>query len=317
MDRFRVAATAWTLAWSVAACAGAGAQPIPLPAAIAYPEGIAVDPASGTVYTAGSADGTLARIDPASGAASVQRTGLAPLIGDAAPGVLGMEIDRQGRLWLAGGRTRRIFAVDPSTGITLAILETQTAANGLINDVALAGDTAFFTDTLHPILWAVDTGDPLPARAEPWLDFAGTPLEYGEGPNLNGIVATPDGKSLIVAQMGKGLLFRIDIASKAVVPIDLKGETLPGADGLVLAGDTLIVVRQPAAEIVTVKLAPDRASGTVVKRSKPEGLAWPATAAIDGDSLLVVNTQFDKRQGDAAVRPFTILRVGLKELGVE
>lgn len=288
------------------------AQPVSLPAGIAWPEGIALD--GDAVFVAGTLDGTVARVPLAGGAAKLLPTGLAAQIGDAFPGILGMEVDRQGRLWMAGGRTRKIFVADAKTGKLLAGIDTWPTGQGLINDVEIVGDTAFFTDTLTTRLWAVKLTGPLPAQAEQWIDFDGTPLIYAEGANLNGITATPDGKTLIVGQMQKGLLFRIDIASKAVSPIDLHGEKVEGADGLILNGDRLYVVRQPFAEIVTIRLAPNLSSGTVVKRSKPEGLAWPATAALKDGALWVVNSQFDKRQGDTATRPFTLLKVPLSAL---
>ncbi|MDB5453793.1 MAG: superoxide dismutase copper/zinc binding protein [Caulobacteraceae bacterium] len=143
---------------------------------------------------------------------------------------------------------------------------------------------------------------------------AGTPLAYAPGANLNGIVATADGKSLITVQMNKGLLFRIDIATRQVTPIDLKGETAPGADGLVLQGDTLYVIVQPQAEILTVKLAPDLAAGVVVARNKSAGLLWPANGAVVGEELLVVNTQFNKRAAGDPETPFTVQRIPLADL---
>lgn len=293
------------------AAAPALAQPVALPPEIAYPEGIALD--GDTAIVAGTRDGTIARIG-LSGGATVLPTGLAAQIGDSFPGVLGMEVDRQGRLWMAGGRTRKIFVADAKTGKLLATIDTWPEGQGLINDVEIVGDTAYFTDTLTTRLWAVKLAGPLPARAEQWIDFDGTPLEYAEGANLNGIAATPDGKMLIVGQMQKGLLFSIDLESRVVRPIDLGGEKVEGADGLILKGDRLYVVRQPFAEIVTIRLAPNLASGKVLARSRPEGLAWPATAALHGDALWVVNSQFNKRQGDAATRPFTLLKVPLSAL---
>lgn len=311
----QIAAAATTVALALAG-SPALAQPVALPPEVAYPEGIAFDSAARTVFVAGTRDGTVARIDLSGGAATVLPTGLAAEIGDTFPGVLGLELDSQGRLWMAGGRTGKVFVIDAATGARIAAIETLPGP-GLINDLAIVGRTAYFTDTLRAILWAVDLGGALPAAATRWLDFDGTPLEYAEGANLNGITATPDGKTLLVGQMQKGLLFRIDIATRTVTPIDLKGELVQGVDGLVLKGNTLYVVRQPFAEIVTVRLAPDLASGTVVKRTKAEGLAWPATAALDGDALLVVNSQFNKRQDDAATRPFTLLRVPLGALEAE
>ena len=45
--------------------------------------------------------------------------------------------------------------------------------------------------------------------------------------------------------------------SKVVTAIDTAGADLTGADGLVLDGRTLYVVRQPAGEIATVHLSAD------------------------------------------------------------
>jgi sugar lactone lactonase YvrE len=286
------------------------ADPITLPDEIFYPEGIAYDPSSRSIYVAATSTGRLARVDLRHQLTMLLGKGIAKEIGGVFPGVLGMRLEGK-RLWMAGGRSAKIFVADAKTGDPLGTITTPGDTPGLINDVAIAGKTAFFTDTLRPTLWSVPLGKTLPSAATPWLSFEGTPLAYGEGPNLNGITSTPDGKALIVVQMNKGLLFRIDVATKAVTQIDLKGETVEGADGLVLKGDILFVVRQPAAEIVTIRLAPGFGSGTVLKRTKPAGLRWPATAATDGKVLMVVNSQFDANDANPASRPFTISRVPL------
>jgi Cu-Zn family superoxide dismutase len=114
--------------------------------------------------------------------------------------------------------------------------------------------------------------------------------------------------------MGKGLLFRIDVKSKQVSPIDTGGADLAGADGLVLDGRTLYVVRQTAVEVATVQLSADLTKGTVVSRFKDPALAWPATAVKVGDQLLVVNTQFNTRTDKKQTLPFTIVSIPLSRL---
>lgn len=304
-----------TLAAGVAAAAPVQAEQIVLPAEIAYPEGIGFDPVNRTAYVAGTRDGVIAQVDLTTGAGRAVGTGFAGEIAGSAPGVLGIRKDGS-RLIMGGGRSAKIFVAEAATGKLIKSITTAAPGAGNINDLAIVGRTAYFTDTLRPILWSVNLAGPLPDSATPWLGFAGTALQYGDGRNLNGIVATPDGKTLIVGQMDKGLLFAIDISSRSVTPIDLKGELVQAVDGLALKDDLLFVVRQSAAEIVTVRLASDLKSGTVIKRTRPAGLLWPATAALDGDALVVVNSQFDKRQADTAVRPFTLTRVPLSELGV-
>ena len=180
----------------------------------------------------------------------------------------------------------------------------------LINDVAVVGGSGHFTLTFVPRLgWLSVLGS-----IEPWLDLRGTPIPYGEGAKLNGITVTPDNQRLIVVHMSLGRLFTIDLASKAIAPIDTAGADLSGADGLVLNGDLLYVVRQTAVEIATVRLSADLASGTVVARFKDPALAWPATAVKVGEELIVVNTQFNTRQDNTTTRPFTLLRVPLSRL---
>ena len=285
-----------------------------LPAEVSFPEGVAYDPASRTLYTAGAQDGRIARIDARTGrATSVAAPEVAAQIGTAFPGALGMKLDPRGRLWIAGGRTGKVFVVAPRTGRLIQTVTTP-GTGGLINDIAFAGGRAYFTDTLRPTLWAVDAGAEVPVAPEAFLTFPAGPLQYGEGANLNGILATADGKTLLTGQMAKGLLFKIDVASRQVSAVPIGGEKVEGVDGLVLNGRTLYVIRQPAAEIVTVQLAPDLSWGGVVKRTKAPGLLWPATGVLVGNELVVVNTQFNKRTTGDAETPFSLERVPLSQL---
>jgi Cu-Zn family superoxide dismutase len=297
--------------------ASTGNERYELPAEVTFPEGIAHDATRGAVYTASAADGLVARLNLTSRETTVVTPAgvLMPAGSTTFPGPLGMELDSQDRLWIAGGRLGRMFVVDVATGSVLKQLEVPTPQDSLINDVAIVGSAAYFTDTRSPTLWRVEASGDQIGELEPWLSFDGTPLEYGTGANLNGIAATPDGQTLIVVHMGEGLLFRIDLGTKAVSAIDTSGAELSGADGLVLDGRTLYVVRQTAVEIATVELADDLSSGTVTSRFTDPMLAWPATAVKVGDRLLVVNTQFNTRQDETTTLPFTILSVPVARLG--
>lgn len=310
----RTAVFALTLLSAGAALAQTGAR-YSLPAEVRHPEGVAYDPAAGRLITASAVNGVIALIDARSGEArAVPAPELARQIGETFPGALGMKLDGRGRLWIAGGRTGKVFVVDPATGRLIQTVETPEAAKGLINDLVFVGDRAYLTDTFRPVLWTVAAGAQIPTTAEAFVRFDGTPLQYGEGANLNGVAATPDGRSLLVGQMNKGLLFRIDLAAKQVTPIDMGGETLPGADGLILRGDRLYVIRQPAAEIATVRLAPDLASGKVLARNQTPGLLWPATGVIVGNELVAVNSQFNRRASGDAETPFSLQRIPLSDL---
>ena len=291
-----------------------------LPPDVTFPEGIAHDAVAGTIYTASALTGTLVRVNLKTRASEIVASAGVLVPGGVTttfPAVLGMKLDRNNRLWIAGGRSGKCFIVDSRSGQVIKQFEVPDPSRSLVNDVALVGTTGYFTDTRTPTLWRIEAKGNEIGGLEPWLDFSGTPLQYYEGANLNGIAATPDGQTLIVVQMGKGLLFRIDIESKKVSPIDTGGADLTGADGLVLDGRTLYVVRQTAVEIATVQLSADLTKGTVAGRFKDPLLAWPATAVKVGDRLLVVNTQFDARNEKKETLPFTVLSVPLSRLAAQ
>jgi Cu-Zn family superoxide dismutase len=205
-----------------------------------------------------------------------------------------------------------MLAVDTKDGGVVGKFQSP-RENSLINDVALTGGHAYFTDSLNPDLWRVSTAATSGAP-EKWIDLAGSPIPHGEGVNLNGIVATADGKALIVVHMSKGLLFRIDLATKKIDPIEVGGAALTGGDGLVVDGNMLYVVRQPDNEIVALELSRDQRSGKEVARYGSEALVHPATAAKAGDRLLVVNTQFDKRGTQNPTLPFEVVGIPLAAL---
>lgn len=298
-------------------CAAAPAQQVAthaLPSEISYPEGIAYDPAKGVIYTASAADGAVARTDLATGRSTVIVPAGTLLPGNESfPGLLGMKLDASNRLWIAGGRTGRIFVIDTANGAVVKSFDTG-AAGSLLNDVAFTADAAYFTDTLRPIVWRVPIGADGIGELESWLPLDKSPIEYGEGPNLNGIAVAADGKTLIVGQMNKGLLYRIDPTSRAIAPIPLEGGEVTGADGLVVDGNSLYLVRQPHAEVVAIALDPGLASARVVKRFSDPALKWPATAAKAGDRLLVVNAQFNKRSSQDPELPFSVASVPLSAL---
>jgi Cu-Zn family superoxide dismutase len=290
---------------------------VALPADVTFPEGVTYDPAQQVLYTASAATGTVVRVNLETRASeTVAPAGVLIPAGStpAFPAILGMKIDASHRLWIAGGKTGRMFVLDARTGHVLKQVEVPDPSGSLINDVALVGSAAYFTDTQAPTLWRLEAHGETIGDLEPWLNFNHTVLQYDSGANLNGIAVTPDNASLIVAQMGKGLLFRIDLATKAVSAIDTGGADLTGMDGLVLDGHTLYAVRQTAVEIATVQLSSDFSTGTVVSRFKDPALAWPATAAKVGDRLIVVNTQFNTRDAHTETTPFTLASVPLARL---
>ena len=284
-----------------------------LPGAAVFPEGIALGRA-GTFYVSSTGDGTIFR-----GNVRQPQTGVFLAGGaDGRTTAVGLDVDRRGLLFVAGGNTGLVWVYDTRTGALVRRFET--GPGGFLNDVIVArnGD-AYVTDSLRPVLWRIPAsqliaGAPSTA-AEAFLSFTGTPLVYGMGFNLNGIATTPGGRYLIVAQTNTGRLFRIDLATKTVGPIDLGGQTV-SADGIELRGRTLYAIARP--DLVTIRLSGDLLTGRVVSRTPAAslGLAFPTTLALLGPTALVVNSQFDRRgPGLTPTLPFTVSRVRLPKGG--
>ena len=208
-----------------AANIGTGRQ-FSMPGDNVYPEGVSYDPSTGNFYVGATADGTLF-VGNVNG--SDEMTVFSAAAVDGRTTAVGTKIDSDGNLWVAGGATGQIFVYDTADASLIASFTAPNA--GFINDMAITDDGVYFTDSWNPILWRVT--DLAQAEAEAWLDFTGTAINYVDGLNLNGIVATEDGSTLIVVHSDEGELYRIDVATQAVSRIDTGTIPLTFGDGMV------------------------------------------------------------------------------------
>lgn len=276
-----------------------------LPGEGVFPEGVAYNPASGKFYVGSTGDGSLYEGDVASGEVTVFSEGGA----DGRSTAIGMKVDVNGNLWVSGGGTGQMFVYNTADGSLVASYTTPEVEQTFINDVTLTPDgAAYFTDSFRPVLFKVSGLEG--GEAESWLDFTGTVLEYGEGFNLNGIAASPDGQYLLTIHSPTGDLYRIDTGSQEVSLVDTGGAELTAGDGILLVGDTLYVTRNQFGEIVPVTMSEDFSIGTAGEAITDPSFIFPTTIAQAGDSLLVVNSQFNNRGGTPEI-PFTVSRIPL------
>jgi len=279
-----------------------------LPGDNVFPEGIAYDPASGDFYVGSTQDGAIYRgniADPAGGMELFLEPG-----GDGRDSVTGLKEDERGRLWIAGRRTGRAFVYDTASRGLIRGFETPPVDQTLINDVVVTADAAYFTDSFRPTLFRVTHTASDVGEIEEWLDLSGTPAEYGEGFNLNGIAATPDGQTLLTVHYGNGNLYRIDVAEQAVTAVDLGEATLTGGDGILLDGATLYVVLGEEGGIVPVTMNADYTAGDVGELFTDPSFNYPTTIAKYDDNLLVVNSQLNMEGGGGSpTLPFTVSSV--------
>lgn len=279
-----------------------------LPGRNIFPEGVAYDAASGDFYVSNSEDGTIYRSNVTEGPEEAEvflegRT-------DGRSIVFGMKVDEQGRLFAAGGSTGRAFVYDTATGDLIKAFDTNPNGQTLMNDVTVTQDAAYFTDSFRPTLFRVSLTDENVGEIEPWLDLSGTPIEYGEGNNLDGIAATPDGRYLIVAQPTTRNLYRIDTNTEQVTQIDLGGEDISAVNGIWLEDQNLYAASDETDEIFPVELSEDFTSGTVGEPFTDPSLEFPTTIAKHDEGLLVVNHQVE---GEPVELPYTVSNISVPE----
>ncbi|MEV6398294.1 hypothetical protein AB0M39_26555 [Streptomyces sp. NPDC051907] len=273
-----------------------------LPGDQVFPESVAVDPASGRFFVGSVKDGTiftgkvgstkLSVFSPAGADGRTIATGLA-FAGD--------------RLVVAGRQTGQIFVYDTRTGRLVSRLDTGLrASQTFLNDVTIAPDgSAYITDSVAPVLWrAKPTGKGY--RLERFMDFTGTAVKYvsaagAPGINVNGIVASPDGRYLIIGKRNENALFRVELGAKTVSRVALPEGTLSTPDGLVLDGRTLHVVQNLPGSVESLTLAKDFGSARSASEIFDESFAFPTGAALHRGRLLVVSSQFNTLGSPAAV----------------
>ena len=270
------------LVFTVAAAVAAFPQVIQLPRGF-QPEGIEVG--KGTTFYVGSvANGAIYRGNLRTGAGAI----LVP--GATGKSATGIELDNRNRLFVAGAATGKAYVYDARTGALLRTYNLATAPT-FINDVVVTRTAAYFTDSQKAVLYKIPIG-----RRGALGDVQTIPLTgdfaLASGFNLNGIDATPNGKTLIAVQTNKGKLFWIDAATGATREISLGGETLMNGDGILLTGRTLYVVQNQLNRVAVIALSADLSSGRVVTRLTDSDFAVPTTIDDHGRRLYAVNARF-------------------------
>ena len=113
------------------------------------------------------------------------------------------------------------------------------------------------------------------------------------GFNLNGIEASPDGRTLLVVQSNTGLPFaKRSPLTGATTQVDLGGASLTNGDGLLRRANTLYVVRNRLNEIAVIELDASYESGTLTGTITDPDFQVPTTVAAFGPYLYAVNARF-------------------------
>ena len=272
-------------------------ETVPLPDGF-QPEGITLG-IGHTAYIGSLAGGAIYAVDLRTGAG-----------GELVPGIpgslfaVGLDFDaRSGYLFVAGGLTGDGRVYDADTGEMIHQLPLGAPWVSWINDVLVTRNAAYFTNSFAPFIYKV----PLNSQGEPsgvvqalvlsgdWQNFT-NPAPAGFTDmwiNANGIVATPDDRTLIVVNYYSGLLYTVDPDTGFATEIDLGGTMVPTGDGLVLRGKTLYVVQNFLNSIAVFTLSPDYSAATLTGYLTDSDLRIPSTADLFGPWLYAVNARFD------------------------
>jgi sugar lactone lactonase YvrE len=276
-----------------------------LPGEDVFAEGVAV--AGDTYYVTGFGSGKIYRGDLDEPEAGVFIDAAEPF-----EGLGGIKVAGE-HLIAAGGFGVWLF--DRQTGALVATWSGVPGAH--TNDVAIApnGD-AYITDSEIAVLYRIPAAELRhPSAAEQDLPVF---LEWPDPPysdyvpgfiEANGIVATPDGKFVLVVHYSDGLLFRVRLSDKQVRTVNLGGYRLIAGDGMVITDDRVLYVVRPFGSLVAkLRLDSRYGRGRLLSETTDPTFHGPTTAAIAGDRLLVVNSQFS---GSPPAPPWTVSSIPL------
>src|SRR6266496_3092725 len=193
----RPASTSWCqgLWWIARSLHGRLVARYSLPGIFVFHAGITES--GGTGFFVGSmGDGTIYRGDTASG--DVEMFLLPDDDGRAT--ITGLDLDGYGRLIACDYDGGQLFVYDLAAR-ELVARRALPAEESWPNDVVVAGDSAYVTDTRYPRVWRLPVGRGDVGDAGLAIDLA--PFGPADPAYLNGIVAHPDASALLVASQDR------------------------------------------------------------------------------------------------------------------
>ncbi|KAB1141492.1 superoxide dismutase [Micromonospora sp. DT46] len=244
------------------------------------PEGIARG--TGTkIYVSSMADGCIWCAD--------LRTGKGKLLVPPVSGTqaTGLDVER-GRIWAACGNMGGAAVYRESTGECLA---TYDFGGGFIDGVTATSKAVFFTDSEKARIYCVEFGRRGSLPKQSGVRTLPLPGGLGDPTACNtGIVAAWAGK-LIVVQARTGRLYCFDPRAGMAAQISTGGVSVSNADGLLLKGRTLYVVRNRNNVIAKFRLNERLTRAMPVDVIRDRDLDEPSAVVSFGSSLYAVNAR--------------------------
>lgn len=175
--------------------------------------------------------------------------------------------------------------------------------NAFLKDVWIGPDgAAYFTNSNAPQIFRVSQ-DHGRWDVKLWADATGV-IPTQTGFNLGGIVLSPDRSAFVVAQGTTGRLWRFAVADGSVTEVRTGGADLTNADGLVLQGNRLTVVRNFTKKIATLKLSRDGRAAHLISQRDSDPTRVLTTAKVLRGQTLYVDSKFDET---VAAPPYQVI----------
>ena len=266
----------------------------------APPEGFTIG--RGTTAYNGSVNGSIYKVDLQSGEGEI----LVPAEPDfdlmTQCFKLGMRVDpRSNYLFVAGCLGGNAYVFDADSGEEIMNYELAPPFSTVINDLAITRDAVYFTDFTQPFLYrlplsrngrlpAGSASTPIPLSG----DFVADDAACCAG---NGIVATPNGDTLIVGNSNNAQIYRVDPATGHTDRIDVDPPLEGFIDGIILH-DRRLYILTPFGDgfgpdwVQVVDLDKEMLTGTRVAIITDPDLDGVASGALHGAYLYVNNARY-------------------------
>jgi len=211
-----------------------------------------------------------------------------PLVAGTSGGqATGLAFDAECRIWAACG-TMGGTAVYDESGNCLAMYH----FDGNVHGVAATSKNVFFTDADQGKVYCVGLGAHGSLPGPDGVMTLALPGGLGEAGACNkGVVAAWNG-CLIIVQAAAFRLYAFDPVTRTAKRIDIGRASVADADGLLLRGSTLYVVRTKKNKVSKFRLSPDLSHATLVDRITDADLDCPSTITAFGGHLYAVNARF-------------------------
>ena len=224
------------------------------------------------------------------------RTGAGRILVEGVPNersATGIELDR-GRLWVGGARFGNVLVYGARGGRLLKQIQLATGTGGtFVNDLVTTPRAVYVTDSQRPVLYKVALSRRGAPGAVSTIPLGGDYQHLDGQFNLNGIVATASGRTLIAVQSAAKKLYRINPKTGVAKLIDLGGYDLTNGDGLLLRDRKLWVVQNRDNKVAVFELSRDLTKATFLRTiTDPGNLDVPTTIDRVAGRLYVVNARF-------------------------